>query len=311
MQTYETNRAAPPVSVGLPVFNGEGYLRKSLDSLLAQTYGDFELIVADNASTDATSEIVREYAARDPRIRQFRHATNTGVGNNWAFVARQARGRLFKWATADDEYAPELLAECVDMLNHDASAVLCFSRTQLMDLEGNLLDVYGGDFAVLSPDPLERYRLVRRALHLSTPIQSGVIRLDAIRRCGFLGNYRESDRVLIAGLALQGKFLLLPAVLFHRRWARSVATPLRSALEIERMYRPAARREPFFSNLPRSLGQIQAALRVPRTPVDKAITLATAVLCTDWRRKFGLARSERRDLAGNADALADRASSAQ
>ncbi len=107
-----TLKAVPPVSLGLPVLNGEEFLAPTLDSILAQTYSDFELVISDNASTDSTQDIVRHYAARDPRIRYFRQAANVGVGNNYTCVARRARSPLFKWLSANDEYALGLLADC-------------------------------------------------------------------------------------------------------------------------------------------------------------------------------------------------------
>jgi glycosyltransferase involved in cell wall biosynthesis len=195
----------PPVTLGLPVYNGGTMLVQALDSVLAQTYGDFELIVSDNASTDDTPEIVRDYAARDKRVRYFRQPFNIGSGNNWTFVARQGRGTWLKWISANDDYAPHLLEQSLEPMRRDRSVVLCYGRTRFIDLEGNKLDVYGGDFDALSDDPLERYRIVRERLHLGTPVQAGLIRLDALRRCGYFGNYRDSDRVLIAGLALAGK----------------------------------------------------------------------------------------------------------
>jgi hypothetical protein len=164
--------------------------------------------------------------------------------------------------------------------------VLCYGRTQFIDTTGNKLDVYSGDFEALSNDPLERYRIVRERLHLGTPVQAGVIRLDALRRCGYLGNYRDSDRVLIAGLALAGKFVLLPQVLFYRRWDKEFASALRSPLEVQRLYHPEATRPPLFMNLPRQFGQIEVALRVPLTLADKFAALAAAVRYTGWKRKF-------------------------
>jgi len=104
------------VSIGMPVFNGAAFLARALDSVLAQTYTDFELIISDNASTDATPEILRHYAARDARIRHFRQAKNIGLGNNHTFVAKQARGRFCKWVCPDDELAPTLVADCVKVL---------------------------------------------------------------------------------------------------------------------------------------------------------------------------------------------------
>lgn len=277
--------AAPPLSLGLPVYNGGPYLVQALESVLGQTYGDFELVISDNASTDDTPDIAREYAARDARIRYFRQQTNIGIGNNWSFVARQARGTWLKWVSANDDYGSRLLEDCLEPLQKDPSVVLCYGRTQLIDINGNRLDVYGGDFEALSGDPLERYRIVRERLHLGTPLQAGIIRLDALRRCGYLGNYRDCDRVLIAGLALAGKFVLLPQVLFYRRWDSSVASALRSPLEVERLYHPDATRAPLFMNLPRQFGMLAVALRVPAGLAAKSAAVAATVRYTDWKRK--------------------------
>ncbi len=144
--------------------------------------------------------------------------------------------------------------------------MLCYGRTQFIDLAGVRLGMYPEDFSADSGSPLERYRRVRKHLNLCTPLQAGVIRRDALRRCRYLGNYRDSDRVLIAGLALEGRIVLLPQVHFYRRWGEAVATPLRTALEVEQMYRPEAQRTPMplFANLPRHLGQLGIALRTPR-----------------------------------------------
>lgn len=92
----------PKISIGMPVYNGVKYIREALDSLLAQTFTDFELIISDNASTDATQSICEEYARRDPRIRYVRQAENKGALANFQFVLDQSRGEFFMWAAADD-----------------------------------------------------------------------------------------------------------------------------------------------------------------------------------------------------------------
>jgi glycosyltransferase involved in cell wall biosynthesis len=94
------------VSIGMPVFNGEQYIREALDSLLGQTFPDFELIISDNASTDRTSEICLEYAAQDQRIRYIRQPEDRGMLFNFNFVVQQARGEYFMWAACDDIWAP-------------------------------------------------------------------------------------------------------------------------------------------------------------------------------------------------------------
>ena len=111
--------AQPRLSVGLPVYNGEKYLRESLDALLGQSYGDFHLIISDNASTDSTEEICREYLAKDSRISYFRQPVNIGAtpNHNWTFD--QSSTELFKWASYDDLYGRDLLARCIEALDAD------------------------------------------------------------------------------------------------------------------------------------------------------------------------------------------------
>jgi glycosyltransferase involved in cell wall biosynthesis len=97
-------KALPKVSIGFPVYNGERYVRNALDSLLGQTFTDFELVISDNASTDGTGAICLEYAARDPRIRYLRQSQNCGAAANFQFVLDEARCEYFMWASADDRW---------------------------------------------------------------------------------------------------------------------------------------------------------------------------------------------------------------
>src|SRR5690348_2515296 len=129
-------KVAPRLSVGLPVYNGERYLAETLDSLIEQTFEDFELIISDNASTDGTAGICRRYEKLDSRIRYFRQPRNIGGAPNHNFVARQARGELFKWVSADDLYARDLLERCVDALNDLPHVVLAHPWTATIDGSG-------------------------------------------------------------------------------------------------------------------------------------------------------------------------------
>src|SRR4051794_3298661 len=92
----------PKLSIGLPVYNGENFLAHAVDSILAQDFRDFELIISDNASTDRTAEICRGYAESDPRVRYVRFETNQGGSRNFCYVFELARGEYFKWAAHDD-----------------------------------------------------------------------------------------------------------------------------------------------------------------------------------------------------------------
>ena len=92
----------PKLSIGLPVYNVAKFVCATIDSLLAQTYTDFELIICDNASTDGTLAIAQEYADRDPRVRIHRNPTNVGASKNYEIAVDQLRGEYFKWQAADD-----------------------------------------------------------------------------------------------------------------------------------------------------------------------------------------------------------------
>ena len=142
----------PLVSIGVPVYNGERYLRASLDALLAQTFTDIELIVSDNASTDATLSICSDVAQRDQRVRMFRQERNLGAPANWNFTARQARGRFFKWASASDLCAPWMIERCLEAMQ-DESVVLAFGRTCFIDEDGHQLGVFERDFPVEDAAP--------------------------------------------------------------------------------------------------------------------------------------------------------------
>ena len=208
--------SAPLVSIGLPVYNGARFLPQALDSLLAQTCGDFELIVSDNASTDATAAICADYAAHDARIRYILQKHNIGAPRNWSFVVTVARGRYFKWASGNDRIAPQMLARCVATLEARPDAVLCYGHTCLVDEDTGEERPYQGDVAIEDGRPSERYTHLLRALRLNNA-QSGLIRLAALRQTGLDRPYPAGDIPLMAELALRGAFVLLPEVLLYRR----------------------------------------------------------------------------------------------
>lgn len=207
--------APPTVSIGLPVYNGEDYLRESLDALLAQTYTDFELIISDNASTDATAEICREYAERDPRIRYVRQEANIGAAPNHNVPAALARGRYFKWASDDDLYRPELLAKCVEAIEQRPYHVLAHAWDAVIDQHGKVVLETPYVLETDSPDPARRLRSL--LVEPGGNDYYGVIRTDVLRRVLPYGSYPNSDRTLVAALALHGPFYQVPEVLYLRR----------------------------------------------------------------------------------------------
>ena len=122
----------PTVSIGLPVHNGATFLAEAIESILAQTFPGFELVISDNASTDRTPEICRSYAAADGRIRYYRQETNIGAAQNYNVVFQRSSGKYFKWAAHDDLIRPTFLARCVAALEADPEAVLCHSVVEIV-----------------------------------------------------------------------------------------------------------------------------------------------------------------------------------
>ncbi|HMB96546.1 MAG TPA: glycosyltransferase family A protein, partial [Tepidisphaeraceae bacterium] len=126
----------PKVSIGMPVRNGQRFIRQAIDSLLAQTFTNFELIICDNASTDSTEAICREYASRDSRVRYFRNSRNLGPAGNHNKCVDLSQGDYFRWHAHDDMCAPDYLEKCVECLDHNPDVVIAYPRTLIVDEEG-------------------------------------------------------------------------------------------------------------------------------------------------------------------------------
>lgn len=124
-------QSIPRVSIGMPVYNGEKFIRKALDSLLAQTFTDFELIISDNASIDSTGDLCKDYAHIDPRITFLRHPDNLGPAENFKTVFKKARAQYFMWAACDDMWDSLWLEKCVEVLDTHSDVVLVFSNFQV------------------------------------------------------------------------------------------------------------------------------------------------------------------------------------
>lgn len=140
---YSTHKPPiPKVSIGMPVYNGEKYIQEALDSLLAQTFTDFELIISDNASTDATDKICREYTERDNRIRYVRQKQNLGANSNFQFVFDQAVGEYFMWAAADDVWGKYFIERNVLVLHEKPECIASISKCSIDGNENPVLCGY-------------------------------------------------------------------------------------------------------------------------------------------------------------------------
>ncbi len=207
--------AVPRLSIGLPVYNGENFLAESLDALLGQSYEDFELIISDNASTDATPDICRRYEKRDSRIRYVRQLRNIGCAPNHNFVIEQARGELFKTASHDDLYARDLLRLCIDALDEHPQVVLAHSWSAVIDSTGAVTELVEYSVDTAAPRAPERFRSM--LFDGWGDDEGGVIRMDVLRRVALHASYHFADRTFTTEIGLHGPFYMVPDWLYFRR----------------------------------------------------------------------------------------------
>lgn len=211
---------APVVTIGMPVRNGGQALAEALESIAAQTFTDFELVIADNASTDATAEICRAYAKRDARIRYHRHERNIGAAANFNFTFVQCRSEYFKWAAHDDLLAPTYLARCLAQFDAGpANLVLAYPRRRLMTAAGELLASDHHEWASRwrqrgGPRFLE---LIGLYADVFPTFAFGLMRASVLRKTQLVRAYPAADLVLVTQLRLFGPFSEVPEELYFQR----------------------------------------------------------------------------------------------
>jgi glycosyltransferase involved in cell wall biosynthesis len=209
--------STPALSVGLPVYNGEVYLRTALDSIVNQDFRDFELIISDNASTDGTAAICREYARSDDRIRYYRAETNQGGARNLNRVFELSRGKYFKWAAHDDVCLQGFFRRCIEVFDRAPSrVVLVYPQTKIIDEFGRRQDYYTECLEAKQFRPHQRASHVLRQLS-GCSAQYGLIRSEALRQTRLIDKIIAADFVLLAELAMLGEFWEVPELLFERR----------------------------------------------------------------------------------------------
>jgi len=209
----------PRVTISMPVYNGANFLSLAIDSLLAQTFEDFELIISDNASSDATREICQAHARRDSRIRYTRTQYTIPPGENYNRMISMALGEYFRWAAHDDLCDPGLLAREVEILESDPSVVLAYPKVRIIDDLGEPIEDYEQQLETGSPDPCRRFGALVCVDHRHHGAFEafGLMRTDALRRTPGQRNYARADSVLLARMSLLGRFYEIPERLFFNR----------------------------------------------------------------------------------------------
>jgi glycosyltransferase involved in cell wall biosynthesis len=222
------------VTIGLPVFNGIDYISQAIESILSQTFADFELYISDNASDDGTAEICRDFARRDRRIRYLHQPHNVGAAENYNLLFALGTGPYFKWAAHDDILHPRFLDVAVGILECHPHVVVASPAAALIDESGHVLAFSperGGvvdqagvcwprlpekNYGLTAGDPARRFEAVMSEMVMCVEI-FGLMRRSALMRTSLHGAFGGSDKVLLAQMALLGPFWLGSEVLLSRR----------------------------------------------------------------------------------------------
>jgi len=207
---------SPLVSIGMPLYNEERYLRQALDSLISQDYTNFELIISDNASVDGTSDICQEYVAKDQRVHYYRNETNIGSAVNFKRVFELANGDYFVWAAGHDLWHPTFLSRCLEILSQDESILLCYPQAFWIDTDGQQLGLIPGSIETRGLDRLSRFQVVLWGMGYCYPVY-GVIKSQVLKQVNLGVKVIAADNLLLAELSLLGSFANIDEPLLYMR----------------------------------------------------------------------------------------------
>jgi glycosyltransferase involved in cell wall biosynthesis len=228
--------ANPLVSVGLPVRNGADRIERVVGSVLNQDHENLELVICDNASTDATEEACRRLAAQDSRIAYHRHSLNVGLLNNFVTALRLANGTFFRWIGDDDWLDARYVSRCLETFAEDDRLVLVTTQMSYTGPDGVTRTAPYEGTAFGSDDPVTRFaemlRLENESYLLIDPLYS-LLRREPLMRIE-RRNMLNEDQVFAAKLALAGPWAHVPEVLAARTWDYDRASVLAHKLDVPR-----------------------------------------------------------------------------
>jgi glycosyltransferase involved in cell wall biosynthesis len=268
----------------MPVFNGELHLRQAILSLIDQSFDDFKLVISDNSSTDATEDICREFERLDNRIEYFRQPENLGGAKNWNFVAKNATGKFFKWASANDLHHKSFVERCIDHLRKTDNSVLCYTETILVDSDGNEKEQFDDPLDASSDCAISRFQNVLNKIALNNA-QIGVVRSSVLRQTKLEGLYPGGDVPLMAELALHGKFERLPDRLYFRRMTVDSATQLAGESGLQHFFQPGRDRPIQWKLWPGYIDLFRRTLTGPISAKQKLKLTTYLVRTMYWRKR--------------------------
>lgn len=210
-----SNRS-PKLTVGMPVYNEAQFLSVAVKSILDQDFDDFEFIISDNASSDGTEHIARQFAGQDRRIRYVRQPRNKGTIANVITILKMARGQFIMFGGGHDYWEPQYMSRCIEAIESDESIVLAYTEAWWGTPEsrgerhmlGNRFDTRGL--------PLSR-RLLTTAARVPPYAIYGVMRTHLVRNMMLWKPSFGPDLKILFHLATSGSFAYIPEPLFCLR----------------------------------------------------------------------------------------------
>ncbi len=222
--------APPVVTVGVPVYNAQRYLERTLTALRDQDLADIEVVISDNGSSDDTVAIARRFVDADDRFVLLTADRNVGMPRNYNRVLDAARAPLFMWNASDDTVRPGHLTACVAALTEHPEAALAFSKVVYVDAHDAVsgrMDDDGLDF--LTTAPAERVRTFLTRDVYQAIGYGAVMRTDFIRGIGGMPVYFSSDVALGIRMALRSRWAQVDEALYQARRHEAQSNKLRTA----------------------------------------------------------------------------------
>ena len=278
------------VIIGLPVYNGEKYIVAAIESHLAQSFGDFELVIADNGSTDATPEICADYAGRDPRVKVLRSPENRGILWNHRRVMEgmTPSSRYFRWAGADDVLEPGLLQAMVDVLDTRTDVEAVMPATKNIGEQGDIIGAMDRTLDLQSYDVLERAFKILTASYQHV-VAYGLLRASSLRVMRTRPDYIGWDPIFIWELALRGKVVQLTEPALLRRFHQGSISRVKSVKEMRKWVEPNAQAGMNFPHWTWTYERLRSLLGSPLSAREK-LRLSTLVARSMLWQRAQLAR---------------------
>ncbi|MEO8523733.1 MAG: glycosyltransferase [Caldimonas sp.] len=273
------------VVIGLPVYNGQKYLGAAIESHLSQSFGNFNLVISDNGSTDATAEICAGYASKDKRVKYLRSAENRGIlwNHRRVFEAIESPKQYFRWAGADDIMGPGLLEAMVAVLEARPEVQAVMPDTKNIDGQGEVIGSMGRVLDLQSADVVERARdiLVANYQHV---VAYGLLRASTLQRMRTRPDYIGWDPIFIWELALRGLIVQTEGPVLFRRFHPGSISRVKTVKEMRKWVEPNSKAGMNFPHWTWAYERARALIASPMLARDRLRIGMFLARVTIWQR---------------------------